>query len=56
MPWCIYVVAYLGVCVVGWLVVAVCLYGMRRLVVLVQKGVGALGSEAGSFFTCVLKE
>jgi hypothetical protein len=32
MPWWIYVAAYLGVCVAGWLAVAVCLYVMRWLV------------------------
>jgi hypothetical protein len=32
MPWWIYVAAYLGVCVAGWLTVAVCLYVMRLLV------------------------
>jgi hypothetical protein len=32
MPWWIYVAAYFDACIVGGLVVAVCLYGARRLI------------------------
>src|SRR5215831_19473366 len=32
MPWWTYIAAYLGVCVAGWLAVAVCMYVMRLLV------------------------